>query len=102
MPSSYCPILLLDGGLGTTLESAPYDFHFSSSTPLWSSHLLISSPDTILAAQKDFVKAGCDVLLTATYQASFKGFVATFKNSSGIQPVLEDKDTTNEASDDEI
>ena len=77
MPSSDCPILLLDGGLGTTLESSPYNVKFSISTPLWSSHLLVHAPDTILAAQTDFVKAGCDVLLTATYQASYEGFAAT-------------------------
>ncbi|MCJ1412252.1 hypothetical protein MMC19_006345 [Ptychographa xylographoides] len=71
------PILLLDGGLGTTLESAPYNVHFSAFTPLWSSHLLLTSPETLLSVHKEFVHAGCDVLLTATYQASFDGFAAT-------------------------
>ena len=99
MPFSKCPILLLDGGLGTTLESAPYSFQFSSSTPLWSSHLLISSPDTILAAQKEFVKAGCNILLTATYQAGFEGFLATLKNSSDTQLILENRDIVDDASD---
>ncbi|MCJ1398458.1 hypothetical protein MMC11_001658 [Xylographa trunciseda] len=83
MNSQSCPVLLLDGGLGTTLEGPPYNVQFSSSTPLWSSHLLIDSPDTLLAAQSAFVRAGADVLLTATYQASGKGFVATL-------PKLED------------
>jgi len=77
MTSSLCPVLLLDGGLGTTLESPPYNVKFSALNPLWSSHLLINAPDTILAAQTDFVKAGCDVLLTATYQASYEGFAVT-------------------------
>ncbi|MCJ1421826.1 hypothetical protein MMC32_008193 [Xylographa parallela] len=77
MSSSSCPILLLDGGLGTTLEGPPYNVKFSSSTPLWSSHLLIDSPETLLAAQSAFVRAGVDVLLTATYQASYDGFEAT-------------------------
>ena len=80
--NSLCPILLLDGGLGTTLELPPYNIEFSSSTPLWSSHLLISSPDTLLDVQEDFVKAGADILTTATYQASFEGFATTLTSSA--------------------
>jgi homocysteine S-methyltransferase len=71
------PLLFLDGGLGTTLEEE-HGIHFSSATtPLWSSHLLISSPETLLKTQTDFAHAGADVLLTATYQASFEGFKRT-------------------------
>ena len=72
-----CPILLLDGGLGTTLEAPPYNTKFSQSTPLWSSHLLISSPEKLDEVQRDFVRNGADILLTATYQASLEGFAAT-------------------------
>ena len=79
---SLCPVLLLDGGLGTTLESLPYSIKFSSSTPLWSSHLLISSPDTLFNVQKAFVKAGTDILLTATYQTSFEGFATTLRSTA--------------------
>ena len=74
-----CPVLVLDGGLGTTLESPPYNVKFSSSTPLWSSHLLLSSPETLLDVQREFFRAGADILLTATYQASLDGFAATSK-----------------------
>ena len=70
------PLLFLDGGLGTTLEEE-HGIHFSSQTPLWSSHLLISSREKLLQTQTDFVRAGADVLLTATYQASFEGFSRT-------------------------
>jgi homocysteine S-methyltransferase len=70
------PILFLDGGLGTTLEEE-HGVHFSSLTPLWSSHPLISSPDMLLKTQTDFARAGADILLTATYQASFDGFNRT-------------------------
>lgn len=69
-------LLFLDGGLGTTLEEE-HAVVFSSATPLWSSHLLISSPETLLKTQTDFARAGADVLLTATYQASFEGFSRT-------------------------
>ena len=69
-------ILLLDGGLGTTLEDK-YSIKFDSSTPLWSSHLLLTDPDTLEKAQGEFVKAGVDILLTPTYQASHEGFSRT-------------------------
>lgn len=70
------PILLLDGGLGTTLETNHHQT-FTEETPLWSSHLLISNPSTLVEAQKCFVEARVDLLLSATYQASFEGFKKT-------------------------
>ncbi|KZF19515.1 Homocysteine S-methyltransferase [Xylona heveae TC161] len=70
------PLLLLDGGLGTTLEDN-FGVKFSHQTPLWSGHLLISDPPTLLGAQTAFAAAGSDVILTATYQASFAGFART-------------------------
>lgn len=70
------PIFLLDGGLGTTLEDQ-YSVQFGDHTPLWSSHLLLCDAGTLLDAQTGFAEAGVDVILTATYQASVKGFAAT-------------------------
>ncbi|KAL4790172.1 Homocysteine S-methyltransferase [Aspergillus venezuelensis] len=70
-------ILLLDGGLGTTLEAPPFNVTFTTETPLWSSHLLISSPSTLQSAHRAFHDAGADILLTATYQTSVEGFVRT-------------------------
>ncbi|KAK7408178.1 AdoMet-homocysteine methyltransferase [Neonectria punicea] len=69
-------ILILDGGLGTSLE-AKYGVTFSRATPLWSSDLLVSSPATLLACQKDFGDVPVDILLTATYQVSVDGFAGT-------------------------
>ncbi|BCR92049.1 homocysteine S-methyltransferase family protein [Aspergillus chevalieri] len=71
------PILLLDGGLGTTLGSPPHNITFTSSTPLWSSHLLLSAPSTLTAVHRSFLTVGTDILLTATYQTSFEGFTRT-------------------------
>ncbi|KAF7591028.1 hypothetical protein BBP40_002046 [Aspergillus hancockii] len=71
------PILLLDGGLGTTLGEPPHNITFTSETPLWSAHLLISSPSTLQEVHKAFATAGADILLTATYQTSFEGFFRT-------------------------
>jgi homocysteine S-methyltransferase len=72
-----CKIFLLDGGLGTTLCSPPFNITFNDDTPLWSSHLLITSPQTLLSAQKSFVTSGADVIITASYQSSFSGFAAS-------------------------
>ncbi|KAI6781943.1 homocysteine S-methyltransferase [Emericellopsis cladophorae] len=71
------PILILDGGLGTSLQQK-YGVEFSSSkTPLWSTDLLVSDPKTLLACQSDFGDVPVDVLLTATYQVSIHGFKNT-------------------------
>ncbi|POS77327.1 homocysteine S-methyltransferase [Diaporthe helianthi] len=76
MPSQ-SPILFLDGGLGTSLEDK-YGFKFSSkTTPLWSSHPIVSDPETLLACQRDFGQVPVDVIETATYQVSLAGFAAT-------------------------
>ncbi|KAK8041614.1 hypothetical protein PG994_014621 [Apiospora phragmitis] len=69
-------VRILDGGLGTSLEDR-YGVVFDDATPLWSSHLIVSDPDTLLACQRDFVEAGADVLLTPTYQVSIEGFART-------------------------
>ncbi|CAL5871932.1 uncharacterized protein PFLUO_LOCUS6187 [Penicillium psychrofluorescens] len=69
-------VQILDGGLGTSLQDK-YGVKFDSSTPLWASHLLVADPATLQACQQDFVDAGTDVLLTATYQVSAEGFKRT-------------------------
>lgn len=69
-------IQILDGGLGTSLVDK-YKVEFDDATPLWSTHLLVDGHDTLLSCQRDFVQAGADVLLTATYQASIEGFART-------------------------
>lgn len=69
-------ILILDGGLGTTLEQE-HGVKYSLDQPLWSSSLLITSPSTIHACQSSFARVPVDLLLTATYQFSFEGFAKT-------------------------
>ena len=71
------PLIVLDGGLGTTLESQ-FDLTFTAAqTPTWSSHLLVAEPETLLAAQTSFSRQGAEIILTATYQASYEGFART-------------------------
>ncbi|KAK6213409.1 homocysteine S-methyltransferase [Colletotrichum tabaci] len=70
-------VLILDGGLGTSLEDK-YNIKFeSATTPLWSTHLLVDGQDTLLACQKDFGDVPVDIILTATYQLSIHGFAST-------------------------
>ncbi|EXJ85880.1 hypothetical protein A1O1_06249 [Capronia coronata CBS 617.96] len=79
-------VLLLDGGLGTTLEDE-HGVQFSTKTPLWSSHLLVENPSPLQSVQRDFARAGVDIILTATYQASYHGFRNTKTSSdTGIEP----------------
>lgn len=77
------PLLFLDGGLGTTLEDQ-YSITFTPATPLWSSHLLLSSPGTLKQAHQAFARAGADILLTATYQSSISGFARTRGDSGYV------------------
>ncbi|KAI0842765.1 putative homocysteine S-methyltransferase [Hypoxylon sp. FL0890] len=74
--NSLTPVLILDGGLGTSLEDR-YGVKFDKSNPLWSSHLLISDPETLRACQRDFGNVPVDILLTATYQVSIEAFART-------------------------
>jgi homocysteine S-methyltransferase len=57
-------VVRLDGGLGTSLEAAGADV----SSALWSAHLIVDGPDTVVAAHRAFVDAGAEVVLTASYQ----------------------------------
>lgn len=66
-------IIILDGGLGTSLEQK-YHKTFDRSTPLWSSDLLITDPQTLTSCQKDFGNVPVDLILTASYQVSVEGF----------------------------
>ncbi|KAI0104085.1 putative homocysteine S-methyltransferase [Hypoxylon sp. NC0597] len=74
--NSLAPVLILDGGLGTSLEDK-YGVKFDETTPLWSSHLLIDNPETLRACQRDFGNIPVDILLTATYQVSVEAFART-------------------------
>ncbi|WP_406459330.1 homocysteine S-methyltransferase [Streptomyces sp. NBC_00876] len=62
--------VLLDGGLSNQLEAQGCDL----SDALWSARLLADGPGQIEAAHTAYVRAGAQVLITASYQASFEGF----------------------------
>ncbi|XP_061682159.1 uncharacterized protein zgc:172121 isoform X2 [Syngnathoides biaculeatus] len=65
-------VLILDGGLATELEAQGAQLQ---GDPLWSAGLLHSNPQAIKAAHQSFLQNGADVITSATYQATVRGFV---------------------------
>lgn len=63
-------IHVLDGGMATELERRGCDL----SGPLWSAHVLDTSPETIASVHLDSLRAGADCLSTASYQVSARGY----------------------------
>ncbi|KAF9589297.1 hypothetical protein IFM89_022367 [Coptis chinensis] len=55
---------LIDGGLATELERHGADLN----DPLWSAKCLISSPHLIQTVHLNYLEAGADIILTASYQ----------------------------------
>ena len=62
--------VVLDGGLATLLEAHGHDL----SSSLWSARLLAENPDAVVAAHREYYRAGAQVAITSSYQASFDGF----------------------------
>jgi len=62
--------LILDGGLATELECRGCDLN----NDLWSAKVLIDNPEEIKSVHTAYLEAGCDIITTASYQASFEGF----------------------------
>jgi homocysteine S-methyltransferase len=62
--------MVLDGGLSNQLADQGQDL----SGELWSARLLATEPDQIVAAHRAYLRAGAQVLISASYQASFGGF----------------------------
>ncbi|MGW4913820.1 homocysteine S-methyltransferase [Streptomyces sp. NPDC004270] len=62
--------VVLDGGMSNQLASAGHDL----SDELWSARLLADRPDAVRDAHLAYFRAGADVAITASYQATFEGF----------------------------
>lgn len=68
-------VLILDGGLATRLEARGGDLD----DPLWSARLLPEGEeggDEIRAVHREYLDAGADCIVTASYQATIQGFGA--------------------------
>ncbi len=66
---------MLDGGLATQLESMGFDIDGE----LWSAKLLDSNPQAIVDAHRAYLDAGADCIISASYQASRRGFLCMGK-----------------------
>ena len=75
---------VLDGGLATELARNGFDL----SGPLWSARALVTAPDRIAAVHRDYLRAGAEVITTATYQATIPGLVAYGLNDAQAQETL--------------
>ena len=64
--------VILDGGLATQLEAMGHDI----GDELWSAALLASNPRSIVDAHLAYLRAGAEVIISASYQASRNGFTA--------------------------
>ncbi|MBE0497377.1 MAG: homocysteine S-methyltransferase [Campylobacterales bacterium] len=65
-------VCVIDGGFGSELAHRGHDL----SDPLWSAALLLHTPKAIQEVHRDYLEAGADVIITASYQASLEGFMA--------------------------
>ncbi len=64
--------VILDGGLATQLEAQGCDLN----TSLWSAELLRNNPQAIINAHLAYLRAGAQIITTASYQASIQGFIS--------------------------
>ncbi|MFQ5704869.1 MAG: homocysteine S-methyltransferase [Gemmatimonadales bacterium] len=63
-------VLILDGGLATELEARGCDLD----DELWSARLLMDDPELIRQVHLDYLRAGADCIVSASYQATREGF----------------------------
>src|SRR5271165_4853429 len=61
---------VLDGGMASELECRGFDI----SGPLWSAHVLDTSPLAIAEVHLDYLRAGADCISTVSYQISASGY----------------------------
>ena len=62
-------MIKLDGGLSTALENNGNKL----TTSLWTGELIRSNPAQITKAHLDFINAGAQIIITSSYQLSYKG-----------------------------
>lgn len=74
--------VVLDGGLGTLLESRGHDL----SSHLWSARLLLERPEEVRRAHADYLGVGARVVISGSYQVSYEGLA-----DEGLEPARVDE-----------
>ena len=69
---AYPRAVVLDGGLATELERRGADLR----DDLWSARVLVEDPNLIVEVHRAYIEAGAEVVIGASYQASFEGLAA--------------------------
>jgi len=64
-------VIVLDGAFATELEACG----FSVDDALWSAKALFERPDLVREVHLDYLRAGADVVTSASYQATVEGFM---------------------------
>lgn len=72
-------ITVIDGGFSTQL--AEYVGSNIDGDPLWSARFNAVQPEAVVQSHLDFLKAGAEIILTNTYQASIEGYKEYLKLS---------------------
>ena len=79
------PYRVIDGGLATELARRGFDL----SDHLWSARLLLDAPEAIGQVHEEYYRAGADVAITASYQASYEGFAERQLSAAGTTELLQ-------------
>lgn len=69
---AYQNVFILDGGLATELEKRRHNLN----DPLWSAKILLEQPEAIRQVHSDYLWAGADCIISASYQASLPGLIS--------------------------
>ena len=77
--------LVLDGGFSTHCEHLGADLSVGR---LWSARLIHDSPALVQQVHTDFLAAGADIVGTASYQGTVRGFVEAGKSRAEAEQLL--------------
>ncbi len=77
-------VVVVDGGLSTQLTRLGQDI----SGTLWTGRALLTDPGAVTRAHADYLDAGADVVITASYQVSRRGFVSAGLSAADADAAL--------------
>ncbi len=76
---------VIDGGLATELSRRGLDL----GDALWSARVLLDAPEAIEQVHAEYYRAGADIAITASYQASYQGFAARGLDAAATTALLQ-------------
>ena len=79
-------VVVLDGGLATELEKRGRDLN----DDLWSAGVLMDQPELVGRVHADYLAAGADCIVSASYQATVEGFVKKGLSQAGAERLLQE------------